>query len=492
MNKILLTLTTAVVLGTFSQRAGADLIELKNGRVLHGEILGGHTSDAGLAVKMFDTDGELLVRWDHILPERARELRIQYGIDLEEAETIPVDGHELTSITGEKIVGLLLNPDDTTGPYRLKTEKGVREYPRESIQGKPRPRELEISEVYTPREAYQIRLDESPPQDARANFDLGSYAFAVGDYDMAKKHFGIAQMDPEFAKSDDGRSLDQRIAQADILIAAHDAKEMVQRVKLAMARRDYNEARDLMVSLKTDVTDERILKAVRYDMLERKVVRDRDEYFTSKLQSQTYKVMRDMIRDKAKEKRKPSLTNEPKSGGAAYGTLAAARQWTSKDLPQLLWAKVADSLGLTLEEVTDYWGRRRLKQPQTATYGTGTFIVTKTELPKKRDGRRQPPGRSRDSGGGNRGPQPTKKEQQPLTDEGWWDQATNNDQVQWLTAFFAEGSGFFEVIRVDESENCQNCGGLGFTTVTSTGGGSESHFCSQCNGAGKFRKVIFR
>jgi hypothetical protein len=141
--------------------------------------------------------------------------------------------------------------------------------------------------------------------------------------------------------------------------------------------------------------------------------------------------------------------------------------------------------------VADFWGRRRLKQTQTSTYGTGTFIVTKSELPKKRDDRRQPPGRTRD-GGGNRGPQPAKKEQEPLTDEGWWDQVPDNDQIQWLTAFFAENSGFFAVIRVDESEKCQNCGGLGFTTVTSTGGGSENHFCPQCNGAGKVRKVIYR
>ena len=81
----------------------------------------------------------------------------------------------------------------------------------------------------------------------------------------------------------------------------------------------------------------------------------------------------------------------------------------------------------------------------------------------------------------------------PKTEEQWWAMSARpTDRAQWLRAHFVETSGLFQIIRVDETEHCSNCGGQGFVTSQSSDGGSSSSFCVQCNGSGNFRKVIYR
>jgi hypothetical protein len=485
MKKTLLTLS-ALALLTIAGPASAEQIELANGKVIQGEILGGRTTEDGLAGKLYGSGGELMIKWKHVLPERAKKLRIDLGIDLEEQDIVSIPGHELTLENGEKFSGLLLNPEATTGPHRLKTARGVREYPRDNVAGVAKA-DVDVLLVYTAREAYQMKLDELAPTAASGHFELGVYAFAVGDYDMAKKHWDECGTDEEFVSTDDGRSLAQRLKNVEILIAAKGAQAIVQAIKSAKSRNKWNEARDLMLKLKQDFTDERILKAVRADVLERSVVRGRDDFFIKRVQIQTYRVMKDLIRAKARERKKPSVGGDRNE--AASGTLAAAKQWTSRELPTKLAEEVSTKLGLELDEMTAYWERRKMRQQQTATFGSGTFIVVKAELPKSKRNRRRAPGsdRNRNRGGGG-----SAKQVKPLTEEEWWDQVNDSEQVQWLTAYFVEGSDQFEVIRIDESEKCSSCGGMGYKTVAGEGGSTESQHCTQCNGAGKERRIMYR
>jgi len=482
----MLGLVTAGLLVATGSSAPADLIELKNGRVIQGEILEGTTTEDALALKLHETGGTLLLDWDHVLPERAKALRIKLQIDLEEQEVVTITGHQLLLNTGETHLGLIENPDETEAPFRVRTTRGTREYPQGSV-AKVSQVQVDIALVFTPREAYQRQADEAPPETARDHFELALYASRVTDHEKALVHLQAAQADTDFAESDDGKSLAQRMKQEQILIDAQGAQDLVRKAKLAMARKRWNEARDLVLELRRDVTDERILKAVRADGLERSVVRGRDKFFLKRVQRTVYKATRDLIRDKCREKKKPSLDAE--RGKSAPGTLAAAKQWSARELTNEMWDKVADVTGLELEEIQGYWEKRAMRQPQTASYGTGTFIVAKKELPKKRD-RRRPAGANRDrrrSGGGAQ-----KKDDKPLTDEEWWERRPVNERTLWLLSYYVEGSGIFEVIRRDETQKCENCGGLGYTSTSSTGGGSETHICTTCNTAGKYIRVIFR
>ena len=92
-----------------------------------------------------------------------------------------------------------------------------------------------------------------------------------------------------------------------------------------------------------------------------------------------------------------------------------------------------------------------------------------------------------DSSGGGGG-----KASKPKTDEQWWESVRASEKANWIEAYFAENSGVFEKIRNDESKICDNCAGKGIISVTSTEGGENHTFYVQCNGSGKFRKVIYR
>ena len=54
-----------------------------------------------------------------------------------------------------------------------------------------------------------------------------------------------------------------------------------------------------------------------------------------------------------------------------------------------------------------------------------------------------------------------------------------------MAAFFAENSGFFEVVRVHDAK-CTDCDGSGTEDVT------EVFSCETCEGAGASRRVVYR
>ncbi len=200
MKRAILVLSAALAVSALSPGARGDLIELEGGKVLHGKILAGQTTEDGLAVQVYDTGGVVVLKWEHVLKSRAKELRIRYGIELEEEEIIYLDAHELTLTTGgPKPRGLVENVHETTGPVRLRTRRGVREYPRESVAA-INPSRIEILLVYSPREAYQLYADEIQPDSSAADFDVGMRAFRLGDFEMAKTHYETAFADSDFAE----------------------------------------------------------------------------------------------------------------------------------------------------------------------------------------------------------------------------------------------------------------------------------------------------
>jgi hypothetical protein len=196
------------------------------------------------------------------------------------------------------------------------------------------------------------------------------------------------------------------------------------------------------------------------------------------------------------KKRKPR-TEDPDAprGVAQPGTLAAVRQFLQRDLPKQLWDKTAADLGLTADEMDVFWKARNTRQTYTANYGTGSFIVIKKPQATGNKGndpnrQRRPPGTSRDDQRG--GPPKPAKEDKPRTEEEYWEAIGPQDRARWATAWFVESSGMFEVLRTDETELCDNCGGRGVNVANTSDGGQSSTVCAKCNTSGKFRKVIYR
>jgi len=232
-----------------------------------------------------------------------------------------------------------------------------------------------------------------------------------------------------------------------------EALELKDKVQLAMRENRWNDA--LAAAKQTDelCKDETVRQAVGVDELLAKTVKGRDQHFQHEVAIDFYRRMAALIGAKAREK-------------SATATLAAARDWASKELPAELWRSVSANEGLTNDEVANYWTTRTVKSVRKATYGPGSFIVAERPQPDVPAAARQ-----------------------RWTPEEWWNSAPSLDRSTWLTAYFVETSGSFELLRREQTD-CGGCRGIGTIQVIATD--NEPLICAECNGSGKIRSVSYR
>lgn len=474
--------------------ARAEIVELNGGRMVQGRILESQsTDDGGLAVELFDTGGVIMVRWDHILPARKTELRVKMGFESPETEDeLLVPGHRILLSSNLWIEGKLLNPDEKDKPAQLKTARSVQSIDRPTIQ-RVDEAQLPARFVYTPDELYQMERDRAAPDSPAAHFELASYAMRVGALGKAKEHLDAAR-DPAFLASSEGRKIPQFERKLDLLIKCEGANDIKVQIEAAIRSKRWNDALAFVNQIDKTYTDEAVRREIRFDLLQHRVVIGRQTFFRRQVQSSIYQTMRKLIEAKAREKKQISQPGDAPRG-AAPGTLAAARQWMNKDLPKQMWDKVQADLGLTAEEMDAYWKDRSGKSPQMASYGWGSFVYVKKPAAaggKAGEGPQRPRRPSGSDRGQQGGPPRQVKESKPKTDEEWWEDAGTSERKGWMEAYFAEFCGIMTVIRVDESEMCDSCGGKGVKSTDNSDGTTSTSVCPRCNQAGKVRRVYYR
>lgn len=440
--------------------AFAEQIELANGGIMQGNVRAAESTDDALALELYETGGVVLVRWDHIEESRRKQIKEDLGFGSPaDVDEILVDGHEILLANNTRDTGLALNEAQKDQPLRLQTATGEKTYPRENV-AKISPAQVPGLLVYTPAQLYQILRDKNPPETARAHKDLGAKCMQIGALSQAREHLNAARGDAEYMKLE-GRVVDALLRDLDILEKSAGAREMVTQIEIAIRGRRWNEAKTKLEELEKQYTDETVRKKIRFTLLESKVVRGRDDYFRAELPRRVQKTMLALIDTKAKERKALRENPDAPRTAAPAGTLASARQWAAKDLPKLIWDKAMGELGLATEEMDLYWKARSNRVTYTASYGTGSFIVAKKVAPapgapRGGDTARRPPGSRQGDSGANKGgpPKAPQTKERPMTDEEWWDilSERTSDRAKWLTAYFVENSGFFEVLRVDESE----------------------------------------
>jgi hypothetical protein len=488
------------LLGVLALGAGAsaDVVELTNGAILQGKVLPGQTTEEGLAVELYDTGGVVLVHWDHVLPARAKELRVQTGLEFADEETILVPGHKVLLVTNEWMSGLATNADAKGEPLKLKSATGVREFDRTQV-AKIESAKLDGLLVYAPEELYQWLRDRSPPDSAAAHMDLGVKAMQIGALPRAREHLSAARGDAAFAQTTEGRKLEALFRELELREKSAGAEAMRRKIQSSMQQNRWNEAIAQLDQLDKEFKDESVRKAIRFELLKNRVEKGRLDYFKREVQRRVYSTMAKLVEAKAREKKPTREDPDQPRGMATPGTLASARQWCSRDLPTQIWEKIQTDLGLTPEETDAFWKKRLEtgadRAAQRATYGTGSFIVVKRPAPTSKAGdqerRRRPPGSTRNDDSG-RGPKVPPKEDRPKTEEEWWEAISSSDRARWLTAFFVESSGLFDILRADESELCSGCGGTGTLVSNNSDGSTSTTICTTCNGGAKIRTVTYR
>jgi len=358
--------------------------------------------------------------------------------------------------------------------------------------------------VYTVEELYQYLRDQAPPETAAAHKALAQKCMNIGAYDHAKEHLDACKNDAAFMPTSEGKAVEQMLRNAEVMIKAKGAQDMKQQVVIAEHDNRWNEALKLVHDIDEKYKDDVIRKAIGFDLLAARAAKGRDQYFQRAVALDVFKVMENLIQDKAREKIPPATaTDQPKGGAAAVGTLSAARNWVNKDLVKQLWDKVAKDMGFdektASEENRKYWESRTVRSVRKSSYGTGSFIVVKKAAAGPKGGgasdppKRRPPNSNSGGSKGGKGnvPDKPKAPDKPMTEEEWWESVGPSDRTRWLTALFAETSGYFEILRTDQIP-CQGCGGQGFNKSTASNGDEEQHFCVQCNGIGVVKSVSYR
>jgi hypothetical protein len=476
--------------------AHGELIELVNGSILQGDVESGQTTDEGLAVRVYDTDGVVVVKWEHIVESRRKALRLENGLDLPEETVETVPGHRVLLNSGATLVGIAENPRVITEPLRMKTRTGVKEYDRATLAGKVEDADIDGLVVFTVEELYQYIRNQAPPENAAAHKAMAQRCMNIGAYEHAKEHLQAAKADAAFMDTAEGHAVEPMLRQAELMIRAKGASDLVQQIKLAQSGQKWNEALKLLNQIDKDYKDEQIRKAIGFDLLEARVVKGRDTYFQRQIALEAYRVLDALTEKKAREQKPLRPDAEGAApGAAAQGSLAAARQWANRELDAQLWKDVEDHLGLTLDEVNKYWPNRSVKNVRRVNYGSGSFIVVKKppaagKAAGSEPARRRPPGSDKDRGGKNVPDKPSQVEK-PLTEEQWWETRNASDRRSWLIAYFVETSNRFQILSAVE-QNCDDCGGTGQIKSTSTAGEDSSTFCKRCNGGMRFRTVSYR
>jgi hypothetical protein len=457
-----------------ARRACADLIELANGQFVQGDVQYGATTDEGLALRVFDTGGAVVLRWDHIEPARRRELRAACGFDVAEETVVLIDGYRVTLVTGETIRGVALNPRGPE-PLRMRTRRGVQEYDRSLLAGEVESARIDGSLVYAPEEFYAFLRDADPPRTSAAHKDLAKKCLTIGAYVHAKEHLAVCASDIVFMATPEGRAVEAMLRSCDVGMGSQRAQELVQAIRLAEFEDRWNDARATAKELDAKFRDEAVRKLLGFDGVFAGVAKGRDAYFRGRIAIDVFKIMDRLIEAKARERTPAVDAAASKPGATSPGTLAAARRWETQEMGVALWDKVAKDLGLDSEEVDSYWTTRSRRTTRRATYGTGSFIVAKDAAPR--------------SPAGAGGPPKPAASAKPRTDEDWWSSVGPQDRRSWLTADFVEKSGRFDARA--EQTNCRDSGGTG--VIGSPGdGAADRRVCVTCNGCGCVRSVTFR
>lgn len=395
------------------------------------------------------------LRWDDLVAEDARALRIRFRLELTEDEKLGlVAGHRLHFKGGISEEGLSLGNDER-GNLRFKVRGLVLTYPADRID---RLEEVKLREdvIYDEEEIYDRQLERTPPQTAVQHRALADRMFEVGNFLKAREHYQKAvETDPALQAEVQAR-LDEL---KDYMADAEAQKTISEALSQARLFGEYDRS---IAALKAfmEAHPERNRAAA-------KALAEVQSHREIKVTARFLYVKHQEV-DKIIER---YLTRtSPK-------TVKEATSWVTSELSKELERRVRDRMNFDERSYQEFLARRGNIAPHYATYWSGSFILT-----------------ARTSGG-----KQGKYEIRGDPDR-WW--ASYDDPVvrrSFLKAYAAEKlTEVFEVVVVRNTD-CEKCGGRGkvkqvsLTSVKALGGAHEWwETCDRCFGCCQDRAIGYR
>ncbi len=464
-------------------------VELKDGTRVVGRVVEEECTDDILVVRQLRGETKVTIPWDRVKERQAHELRVEYGFEVKEAAqgALTIQGHEIRNTAGVSFKGLWVNEKTARadGVYVLKTSEGERRIPAGDIKTGPDPVELSQLDVYTAKELYARKVAEVNANKAGENqsltaedhYQLAEFAMLIDSLEEAKHHYeqAIELNDPKYTRE----KLERRLTQVEHLLKQSGARDALKEIQRALFDHRFDKAATLIAAFKEKYASDPMLARAVADFEEKSKV-ERTEYYVGIVPGRFRDAMRDVLERKVKELNLTlSLAQE----------FAAADAKAEKSAAHEALDKVAADLGLTAQEVNDFWFQRKQLNIYKGFYRDGTFLVLENIDDALKDAPKPPkPGQGQQP---IKLPPPSKQ----MTPDEWWKYKINakkyGDLRDWLYAYWAE-KGKMCTLIAPKDEQCPTCFGKGYTQkMFNTPQGAVPYYnrCQTCYMA-KFQRVV--
>lgn len=486
--KILLLLVFA--LSVIVQAGTSEVIRLKNGVELHGELLA-FDAEVGIVVKRCDNGGIIPLRWKHIHDNDAEEIKNAHGYGDMDVETILIRAKRILLDNGDYAIGVVV---ESSRPGVLTLHRMGKDY--DYLHGKIRDVEtmdVEAQEIFTAQELYDQKISNALPETALDHFKIGVYCESIAFYARALEHFQItAELDPAFKPKATAR----KIEQMEVKRIEKEATELLGEIQKRLYRKKFSRALEMCETfVKTFPLSK---QKGELERLHAKILIKKQSHYQQLILTDYFTIIDRVAARVARQ-----------NGLELGDALAYARDEMCFDIKENL----ARVYGMEVEEIEELWRSRKGGSLRNATYGTATFILgeearllpAENVEPERKEEKKEALTvderlrrkieaikKERDKHAARRVTVGRPSDEIGQTADQWW----RNSKVEWkkqlVCAFYAERSGDVKVHRIRLGK-CASCEGMGWFEYFPRGEDVKTRDpCPVCKTLGIVRVVFYK
>ncbi|HEB54247.1 MAG TPA: hypothetical protein ENI87_13420 [bacterium] len=480
-------MTFVLMLAALCAPVAAQSLQLASGKVLIAKVE--EADGDGLRVRRLDNGGLLDLRWDHLTTACANTLKRKFDLIGEDQDEIMVRAYEVAYLnngTRQTVIGRIV---DAKGDPLVVEAKGVPfRIPRKDLLPPARAVDVPASQIYTKDEFYrEAAARHAPGDNANKHMLLAEELIKFRDYERAAEHLRTAE---ELGNAKNPQRLAVLKDRLERFKAAAEELAVLEQIQASRSRgklRDFQKGRKLIAQFEREFPDTK-LKA-EFERERQRFEQARDRYLTQKVAEQWRRAITTVAQKKVLEK------------GFTY---EAARDYAENAMTDDIVARLQKTLELEPDEIRSMWDNREKypmgKRTEHFSYGVGSWVLGEKEILKdtargkanqKQTGKQQPKGNDRNierfakllrqamerrrqaaQGAG---------QEKTLTEQGWWEQASRQEKIGWLRAYYAEYGGQLKV-KFASVQPCISCYGEGTTPEIDGNGKMVRSKCFLCQG----------